>query len=318
MIALHDLILHERRWDGRKIHLIFALWADKIHTLKILEEYNESMQTPQENAPKLAKAIGIPTLVLKREDLHPFGSHKGRSIPFMMQTYAAQGVRNFVISSSGNAAIAAASALPAGCTLKIFVGKHIDSHKLETLNTKCSTQNALTIEQVEHPKQHAFQEAKKAGVINLRQSMDDAALSGYASLAEELKKIPNLQSIFIPTSSGTTAQALGQNLPGVEIHIVQTEAVHPMAKMFDKNFTPAENSLGSAIVDKIAHRKNAIVKIIKKSDGSGWIVSDALIRDAMKLFPASPNSALSIAGLKKAVQSGRTFSGAVVCLLTGP
>src|ERR1035437_8229763 len=66
------------------------------------------MLTPQKNYPNLAKALGVSSLYLKREDLHPYGSHKGRSIPVMIDHYVKDGKRHFAISSSGNAALAAA------------------------------------------------------------------------------------------------------------------------------------------------------------------------------------------------------------------
>ena len=64
--------------------------------------------TPLEAYPKLAKAIGVNRLYFKREDLHPYGSHKGRSIPVMIDKYFKAGDRRFANSSSGNAALAAA------------------------------------------------------------------------------------------------------------------------------------------------------------------------------------------------------------------
>jgi cysteine synthase len=89
------------------------------------------MQTPQLNHPKLAQTLGISELYLKREDLSLYGSHKGRSIPHMIKTYFGQGIRNFVISSSGNAALAAIHTIAqhnknnpsTTLSLKIFVGE---------------------------------------------------------------------------------------------------------------------------------------------------------------------------------------------------
>ena len=82
-------------------------------------------------------------------------------------------------------------------------------------------------------------------------------------------------------------------------------------------------SVASAIVDKIAHRKDNVVEVIKYSGGSGWIANDDEIKDAISLvkkttsIEISPNSALSVAGLKKAVENGFIFEGRVVCLITG-
>jgi threonine dehydratase len=66
------------------------------------------MVTPLEQQKKLAEVIGFSDLYFKREDLHPYGSHKGRSIPVMIDHYVASGDTTFAISSSGNAALAAA------------------------------------------------------------------------------------------------------------------------------------------------------------------------------------------------------------------
>ena len=84
-----------------------------------------------------------------------------------------------------------------------------------------------------------------------------------------------------------------------------------------------EQSLADAIVDHIAHRKEKVVEVIKTSQGSGWIVTDDEIISAIKLIKEtcnlaiSPNSALSVAGLAKAMQLDWKFDGAVVCLITG-
>jgi len=281
--------------------------------------------TPQQSYPKLAQAIGIKELILKREDLHPFGSHKGRSIPKMIEEYVKQGHTNFVISSSGNAALAAIYSINdlKDISLKVFVGKNIDEEKLQTLVSSIKYQaSSISIKQVENPKQQAFLEAKNnKNVINLRQSTDDLALIGYKSLVDELEKIKNLQAIFVPASSGTTAQALADL--NAQIHIVQTTACNPIAQEFDNNYDKSANSIAGAIVDKVAIRKEKVIETIKKSQGFGWVVNDEEIQNAINLvketadIDISENSALSIAGLQKAVKNSWKWNGPVVCLITG-
>ncbi len=324
----------------RQIHRILALWTNKFHSLKVkIKPYRtdihsiKSMQTPQIPAPTLAAALCIPEIVLKREDLHPYGSHKGRSIPMMIEHYRDLGHRDFVLSSSGNAGIAAAHAVHKynqssahqPMTLTIFVGHHIEKEKLNTLLSLAS--NAIRIEQVDKPKHAAIQVSQKTGAILLRQSTDDTALLGYDTLAEELSLIPNLAAIFIPTSSGTTALALAnifeKKKHPPQIHVVQTTAVHPIADIFDTNFQETKNSLASAIVDRVGHRKHALAAAIRASGGSGWVVSDQEITAAIELVKKttdiniSATSALAIAGLKKALDAGTHWTGPVVCLITG-
>lgn len=298
------------------------------------------MKTPQQSYIELNKALGV-DIYLKREDEHKYSSHKGRSIPIMIKKYfKEEGITNFVISSSGNAAIASIHAVQAhnknnedNITLNIFVGQNIDKQKLKILNTIIEDKN-ISLEQVERPKQAAFQMEKETKAKNLRQSTDDTALIGYMELAEEINNIPNLQAIFIPTSSGTTAEALGlafENIPASkwggkqnpQIHIVQTSSCHPIAGEFDKDFIETKKSLASAIVDNIAHRKEKVLEVIKKTRGSGWIISDDELKNALNLvkencrLKISYNSALSIAGLVKAIDKGWKFDGVVVCLITG-
>ncbi len=300
------------------------------------------MKTPQTPVPELATALGVPELWLKREDLHHFGSHKGRSIPYMIDHYwHKEQVTKFVISSSGNAALAAARYVQhhnlnnpdAQITLQIFIGPKIPAEK-ETLIRALTDQN-ITVEQVENPRQAAFQVDAKGEAKLIRQSTDDLALKGYAELAAELNHIPNLQAIFIPTSSGTTAQALAEAFQTLDqkpqIHIVQTQAVHPIADAFKTVMCPThgaympdpDTSIAGAIVDKIAQRKFAVINVVQKSNGSGWIVTDNEIIGAQKLvkekidLEISPNSALAIAGIALATQTRQKFSGAIVALITG-
>ena len=66
------------------------------------------MKTPQAPILKLSSALGITTEVwFKREDKHKYGSQKGRSIPLLIHEQYDLGKTHFVISSSGNAALAA-------------------------------------------------------------------------------------------------------------------------------------------------------------------------------------------------------------------
>jgi threonine synthase len=284
------------------------------------------MITPQIQCKKLADEFGLDNpLYLKREDLHPIGSHKGRSIPLMINKYYADGIRDFVISSSGNAALAAARAIRerSDIILTIFVGDKINPEKLKLI--KDEKGENIIIRQVPNPKQEAILAEKNSNKIkNLRQSTDDTALEGYATLAQELAEIKNLSAIFIPTSSGTTAEGMYREFQKLDInpqiHIIQTPDCHPFV---EDGATNTEPSLASAIVDKVGHRKENILKIIDATKGAGWVATNEEITKAInetkqiENIDISPNSALSVAGLKKAIQDGWKFNGAIVCLITG-
>lgn len=295
------------------------------------------MKTPQESYSTLQKALGSSQPVfLKREDLHPCGSHKGRSIPMMIRAHHSEGARDFVISSSGNAALAAIHAVQDWneknandkIMLTVYIGKNIDPKKKKKLERAVDhSPSSALIKQVERPKQTAFQADKAGTATNLRQSTDDIALDGYSELAAELADIKNLSAVFIPTSSGTTAEGLAKAFEGLaphpQIHIVQTSACPPIAEVFDARDTNETTSIAGAIVDNIAHRKQGVIDAVKQSGGSGWIVTNKEIEGAIELAKEtvgtdiSPNSALSIAGLSRALENGWHVEGAVVCLITG-
>src|SRR3989344_6032126 len=199
------------------------------------------MITPQQEVPRLAGRLGLDKLYFKREDLHPYKSHKGRSIPVMIETHARGGHTRFAISSSGNAALAAAMYVldynkkftERPLSLAIYVGQNIIPSKLKALTDLAS--GTIKIEKVEAPRQTVHTLEKRGEAKSLRQSQDPLALVGYKSLADELKQIENLGSIFIPTSSGTCAEALGTTGVGrLAIHIVQPTSCSPIASVFDK------------------------------------------------------------------------------------
>lgn len=289
------------------------------------------MITPHQSYPNLAKSIGVTEIYFKREDLHPYGSHKGRSIPVMIDRYYSLGERNFAISSSGNAALAAAlytkeinKIRTEKIILNIFIGQKINPQKKAKLES-LGDEN-IKILTKENPLQ-ALTQATQEGFRSLRQSTDDTALKGYLPLAEELSKIKKIGAVFIGTSSGTTAQALADyfiknNLP-IQVHVIQTSSCHPMSEVFEYPDTPDEISLAGAVVDRTAYRKDKLITLIKETDGYGWTASNEDIlaaQDFTKKYSdldISTNSALSVVGVMKAAEIGHNINGAIVCIICG-
>ncbi len=290
------------------------------------------MLTKHEEYQKLAKELGASALYFKREDMHPYGSHKGRSIPKMIDIYISEGYSHFAISSSGNAALSAVmyikelnSKNKSQTLLDVLVGRHISSKKLEKLR-KYEDEN-ITITMHDRPVQTLFIKTKDPNIKPLRQSNDDNALIGYESLAEELIKIPKLEAVFVGTSSGTTAQAISEyffkNGNKIEIHIVQTSSCHPISDNFVDHEIIDEQSIADAIVDHTAIRKDNLTELIIKTKGNAWVVSNEEIRTAQEItkkyanLEISTNSALSVAGLMQAIYTSRSWNGSVACIICG-
>jgi threonine synthase len=74
-----------------------CLWEKAAHYLK--------------KNPSLAESLELENIYLKREDLNPTGSHKDRGLAFEISSHIQDGKDEFIISSSGNAAISAVTLL---------------------------------------------------------------------------------------------------------------------------------------------------------------------------------------------------------------
>ncbi len=295
--------------------------------------------TPLQSNESLAKALHLEKIYLKREDLNPTGSHKDRGLAFEISAHIQDGIKEFVISSSGNSAISAINLLKgSNTTLNIFLSSKISETKINRLlkslpniPTDISKGKDFKLENFkfffsEKPLSTAFYFARTKNLILLRGSTDIYGFEGFKTIAFELKKEnPDSDSIFIPTSSGTTAKGIfeGCNQENLEIpfHLVQTTKINTLVHRFDKNYEPQTCSLADSIVDRIGHRRKEIEDIINQSKGTGWIISNKEIEEAQKILEkenisTSNESALTIAAIRKANANGWNIKKPI-CIFTG-
>jgi threonine synthase len=258
-------------------------------------------------------------LAVKDENVNPNGSFKDRSLAFQISYHASQGITDFVISSSGNAAISAAAYLNIveKANLKIFVSDHINPAKLAKLNALTSEKNVMV--QSNSPKSDAIKAAAENSAFNLRGSRDDKAKVGYKTIAYEIAKdYPQVDAIFIPCSSGTSTIGIYEGFKEKDlfpqIHIVQTSKINTIAKELDNNFIASESSLADAITDRVAHRKQEVLSAIKQTKGNGWVATDVELEEAKEKINSeySYNSLLAFAGYFKAVKAGNQFKAPLI------
>lgn len=290
--------------------------------------------TPLEQYEELAKKIGNNPIYFKREDLHIYKSHKGRSIPKMIEYYYKQGKRRFAISSSGNAGLAGSlyvndfnSKNSDKIELQIYVGNNVNKNKLQKLREIEKDSKDLIKVLIKEKPLVALNQAIEEGYTSLRQSTDDISLIGYNELASEICQTKDVGAIFIGTSSGTTAQALGEyfikNKYPIQVHIIQTSSCHPITDQFENYDGPEEKSLADAIVAKTTERLTKLVKIIKETGGYAWTATNQDIELAKKIvtentgLSISNNSALSIVGIIQANYRSWSINGKVICIICG-
>lgn len=295
-----------------------SIW--KYKQLNKLIDKSFQLTLNEGNTPLEKYEIEGEVVYIKREDKNPNGSFKDRSLALQISKLYSEGYKHLVISSSGNAAISAAAYCElAGIKLDIFVSKNIEKSKLQKL-TAYSLQ-LITLHQSDRAKSDAIRFAKDNNIPNLRGSADNDAIIGFKTISYELyEQNPDIDAIFIPCSSGTSTigiyqgyqdmKANGLKLTAPALHICQTERIHPIAKELDQNYIESNDSLAPAISDRVAKRKTNVLNAIKETKGSGWVISDELLKTTKQIATEiikddiSYNSLLSLAGYLKACSLG--------------
>jgi threonine synthase len=222
-----------------------------------------------------------------------------------IERYAKRGLKELAISSSGNSAISAGRfCADVGITLHVFVSPHIDEGK----RARIGKYKNVILRVTRTPNRDAFRFCKERGIVNLRASKDNFALDGYRDIAFELmEQLPRIDNIFIPTSSGatlegmyngfyvaTTPSAFGgdpsfvrRGVDTPSFFAVQTTKVHPIASYFDKDFAVEKTSPATAIVGRVAHRRDRVLEIIKETGGGGFVISNTELEGAREILQAA-------------------------------
>ena len=170
--------------------------------------------TPLQERPDLARAVGVGRLLLKREDLNPGGSHKARGLLYQVVRHRSDAPSTFVLSSSGNAATAAGLTCDrTGDRLVAFVSPATSPAKLARLQA-----TGATVVETLKPINFGSYAARVFGLQDLRGTRDPLASVGYRSLAAEVAEQEQaVAALFTFSSSGISMvgiadglQALGQ------------------------------------------------------------------------------------------------------------
>lgn len=161
--------------------------------------------TPLTDASALAAELGLRSLWIKREDHNPSHSHKDRGLLYQVAAHRRAGATSFVLSSSGNAAVAAARACAAhGSQLIAFVHPGTAPAKLgRLLLSSCVVVETL------RPSNFARYAHRVFGLPDLRGTRDPLAPRGYRSLAAELVEgAPEAEAVLTFNSSGISMEGL--------------------------------------------------------------------------------------------------------------
>ncbi|MHB8394575.1 MAG: PLP-dependent lyase/thiolase [Candidatus Dormibacteria bacterium] len=279
--------------------------------------------TPLEAAPELGAALGVPELYLKREDLSPTGSHKARSLGLLVSDLLAQGISQAVISSSGNAAVAAAAyCTTAGVQLLSLVSPRTPRVKLEAL----LNQGQLAVAS-ERPVELLHHAVVRWGMADLRASTNPLGPAAYRGIAAELQSTGDWGAVFTFANSGATALGLHQGFS--RLSMSAGPAIHPVEGWPGGELTRPWYKRGETVpaagIGDLGTRRSrlapALRRAVRSSGGRGWRIGTAELERMLELTSSlgTQTSWEGLAALAAAEQWARQAhsTAPVAILLTG-
>lgn len=283
--------------------------------------------TDLEPAEALGAALGIPSLRLKREDGSPTGSHKARYLGYLCSLLVARGVGQAVISSSGNAAIAAAAyASLGGLRLLSLVSPRTPRVKLERLRDYPQ----LTVLS-DHPVALLHHAVQNWGLADLRGSINPLAPNAYRGIAQELLEEAELAGVFLFSSSGAAALGLSQGFAQLlepatrpQIHVVEGT---PGGELTRTWYSPGRHSPSDSGLGDLGSRRSrlapAVRRAVRQSGGRGWRVGAGDLEDVLDLgnrhgLSTSWEGIAALAAMRQSFsETSPGRSGSWVAILTG-
>jgi threonine synthase len=304
--------------------------------------------TPLIEVPRLAKSLGIESLLLKNETINPTGSFKDRQISLSISKARESGASTLAVASSGNVAAAAASyAALAGIGCNIFAPADAPEEKLvqvgmygaSVFRVKTRSSRRIFGMVSEACRRNDWHLLSTAGLYNPHQ-VEGAKTIAY-ELLEQAPSPPDW--IIAPVGGGGLIGALWRGLEELRslgrcdelpaIVGVQSSACAPLVDAIENEFTPAEiiarpvelgETIAGAIADDILFDAHTALPAVRNTGGLALAVTDDEMLAAESLLArttgvfAEPSSAATVAALRKLVDSGRVQPNQrVCCIITG-
>ncbi|MHB8507578.1 MAG: PLP-dependent lyase/thiolase [Candidatus Dormibacteria bacterium] len=276
--------------------------------------------TALHDSPALARWAGVERLWLKREDTNPTGSHKDRGAAAQISECLARAAGTAVISSSGNAALAAATYGTAfGVQVVALVSPLTSAARLDLVRAAGGH-----VVVTEKPINYALRLSRVRGWPDLRPSLSAAALRGFGSLGDELTlELEPATPVFAYASSGTTFAAIGASFAAARrvhpLHPVQAGLVNGLSREFGRLGDGRRSVVGDLGV-KLSPRAPEVLGMVRASGGEAWWVGDDDIVAAGEALEAAGHLVArecwaALAGIRLASRSG--VHGPVALVLTG-
>lgn len=268
---------------------------------------------------------------LKREDLNPCGSHKERAACYQVSKLRESGNCAAVISSTGNAARAAARYLgKIGGILIALMSPGAHPGKIRSVLDEYA-HVILTPKPVNHTRYIS----RRLGLPDLRPSLDPRAVHGFMSLGFEIfEQFPDRppESVFIFSTSGASLLGIALAFETVtdklklwphspQLHAAQSGRALFLAREFDPRAVEDEPDSPAGKGALAESRLSAeLGRRIRRSGGGAWAVrKDEIDRTLTQLHEAGIHTSEEGAAAVAAAHRSRRFRqpGSPLVLLTG-
>jgi threonine synthase len=155
----------------------------------------------------LKPLLNIKHLYFKREDENPTGSFKDRSLAYQVSLAKQNKKRELVISTSGNAGIAAAAyCQKAGIKLYAFISPETEKEKV----IEMQKYDPIIIKSKRAIRFANYLSAKYK-IENLRPSVNNSSIEGFKSIAFEIfENLGKVDAIFTFVTSGSSFIGIGR------------------------------------------------------------------------------------------------------------
>ncbi len=291
--------------------------------------------SPLEENEEISRLLGLGHLYFKREDKNETGSLKGRSLAYQLSLAKQRGAKAAVISTSGNAGIAAAAyAKKAGIKMFVFISPDTENAKIKHMQ-----KYDPVIIKSDRAIRFANYVAARYKIPNLRPSKDDDSIEGFKSIAFEIAdEAGDVDAVFTFVTSGSSFVGIYEGfkkcceegkigkLP--QMYAVQSGEIFSVAEEFAENQAaigmrsqPAEGKIAAGNLG-VRHtpRKDEILRIIKETKGRGVYVNEKDIGTAedflkVRKIETSLEGYASFAALVR-LQNVKNFDSAV-CIFSG-
>lgn len=290
--------------------------------------------------PLLRERMGMAALWLKDETRGPTGSNKDRATALVVEQAMRAGARTVSCASTGNVAVSlAVGAAAAGLSAVVFVPAETEPARLTVM-----LMAGATVVRVRAGYAAAFElsrtVAAQLGWHDRNTGVNPATTEAKKTVALEIweqlgRAVPDV--VIAPVGDGPTLSALAKGFgelralgaaPSVPRLVgVQAEGAQPVKLAWEQGepvrpVTPRTIAAGIAVGEPISG--DDVVRDVREAGGGFVAVSDAALLAAMDDLLggagvlAEPAAAASLAGLRRALETGLVDPGErVVLLVTG-